>query len=321
MRRLAEEIWHKYELRPGDTVVEVGSSDGTQLSFFSELGADVLGFELSTPLAQAAREKGIQVIQKEFGPNSDVHIPPAHLPVQVVVTTYTFDHMPDPLGFLQSVKNVLDPERGVLVIEVHDLDMIIQRREFCLFAHEHPGYYSADTMKMVMLRAGFELIETDLIPERERRGNSLLVVATLAGSQWASHALTAAEGSPAQAPTRYIDFGSAVQNSLERLRAFTRTKREAGLRIAGYGTGGRGVMTLAAMARPQDFAYVCDKNPGFHGLYTAGTHIPIHSPDRLLTDPVDEVIVFSFGYFNEIAEELKEFTDRGGRLTSLLDIL
>ena len=75
------------------------------------------------------------------------------------------------------------------------------------------------------------------------------------------------------------------------------------------------------LPRPEDFAYVCDKNPGFHGRYTPGSHIPIHSPERLLTDPVDEVIVFSFGYFQEISEELKEFTNRGGKLISLLDIL
>src|SRR6266404_9808056 len=30
MQRLAEELWQKYQLRPGDSVIEIGSSDGSQ---------------------------------------------------------------------------------------------------------------------------------------------------------------------------------------------------------------------------------------------------------------------------------------------------
>jgi hypothetical protein len=321
MQRLAEEMWHKYQLRAGDTVVEVGSSDGSQLSFFKNLGANVLGFEFSTPLAQEARRRGIQVVQGEFGDNADKDIPSQLLPVQLMVTTYTFDHLPDPVGFLKSVSKVLDPQRGLLVIEVHDLEMIMERREFCLFAHEHPGYYSAESMRMVLRRAGFELIDVNFIPEAERRGNSLLVVATLEGSDWARDTRQTASTDPANLGKEYLAFGESVHACLARLREFVRSKRDAGLRIAGYGTGGRGVMTLAAVAQPGDFAYVCDKNPGFHGLFTPGSHIPIHGPEQLLTDPVDEVIVFSFGYFQEISDELAEFRARGGRLISLLDIL
>ncbi len=321
MQRLAEEIWRRYEYKPGDTVVEVGSSDGSQLSYFKNLGANVLGFELSTPLGQESRQRGVEVVQRMFGDSASEDIPADMLPVQVVVTTYTFDHMPDPLGFLKSAKKVLDPRRGLLVIEVHDLETIIERREFCLFAHEHPGYYSTRTMQGVMRRAGFELLDVDLVPEAERRGNSLLVAATPVGSELASGALPTMPLDPRSLESGYMEFGKSVQASLEGLREFVESRRKAGVRLAGYGTGGRGVMTLAAVARPEDFAYVCDKNPGFHGRYTPGSHIPIHSPERLLTDPVDEVIVFSFGYFQEISEELKEFTNRGGKLISLLDIL
>jgi SAM-dependent methyltransferase len=321
MRRLAEELWRKYELKPGDTVIEVGSSDGGQLSYFKKLGARVLGFELSTPLAQMARQQDIPVVQQEFGESSARDIPPELLPVQVIVTTYTFDHMPDPIGFLKSASSVLDPERGLLVIEVHDLETIIERREFCLFAHEHPGYYSAATMQMVMDRAGFDLIDVNFIPEPERRGNSLLVVGALKGSRWSAAAVPPIPIETSALEKVCLQFGKSVSDSLDGLRRFVELKRDSGVRLAGYGAGGRGVMTLAAMGRTDQFEYVCDKNASFHGLYTPGSHLPIHAPEHLLDNPVDEVIVFSFGYFNEIADELREFTAGGGKLTSLLDIL
>ncbi len=321
MRRLAEEVWQRYQFKPGDAVVEVGTGDGTQLGCFRALGAKVFGFEPSAPLIQAARRRGIPVAQRLFGEHAEQDIPSDLLPVQVVLLTYTFDHLPDPMGFLGAARKVLDPERGVLVIEVHDLEKIVERREFCLFAHEHPTYCTPATMQMVLRRAGFVLISTSLVPEAERRGNSLLIAAAPQRSAFASGALpTLPLGSLGIADT-YDAFGHTVQDGLLRLRELVQGKRRQGLRLAGYGAGGRGVMTLAAIARPGDFAYVCDKNPAFHGLYTPGAQVLVDNPNRLLSDPIDEVIVFSFGYFREIHHELAEFRARGGQLTSLLDLL
>jgi hypothetical protein len=78
---------------------------------------------------------------------------------------------------------------------------------------------------------------------------------------------------------------------------------------------------LAACARPGDVAYLVDKNPAFHSLFTPVSHVPVCGPELLLSDPVDEVVVFSFGYFNEISEELTEVRTKGTRLVSLLDLL
>lgn len=321
IRRLAEEVWRRYQLGPGDAVVEVGSSDGTQLACFRTLGARVFGFEPSAPLAQIARNRGIPVAERLFDEQADQDISADLLPVQVVLLTYTFDHLPDPMNFLGAVRRVLDPERGVLVIEVHDLEKIVERREYCLLEHEHTAYYTVATMQMVLRRVGFELIDTSLVPEAERRGNSLLVVAAVQGSTLASQAFPTLPLKSLGIADTYVDFGGAVQNSLLRLRELVQGKCRQGLRLAGYGAGGRGVITLATTAQPGDFAYVCDKNPSFHGYYTPGAHVPVYGPERLLADPVDEVIVFSFGYFQEIYEDLTDFRARGGQLISLLDLL
>jgi len=116
MYRLAEEVWQQYQLQPGDTVLEVGSSDGAQLACFQALGAKVFGFEPSAPLVQIARSRGIPVAQCLFTPQTAHEIPADFLPVRVLLLTYTFDHLPDPMGFLGAVQKVLDPERGVLIL-------------------------------------------------------------------------------------------------------------------------------------------------------------------------------------------------------------
>lgn len=112
-----------------------------------------------------------------------------------------------------------------------------------------------------------------------------------------------------------------VGTSIAKLRAYVADRRGKGLRVAGYGAGGRGVMTLAAMAQPGEIAYVCDQNPSFHGYLTPGAHVPVVAPAKLIEDSVDEIVVFSFGYFQEIWDSLAEFRSIGGRVISLLDLL
>ena len=53
---------------------------------------------------------------------------------------HTFDHLFDPAPFLDVVREVLDPVRGVLLLEVHDLQDIYVKRETALFGHEHATY-------------------------------------------------------------------------------------------------------------------------------------------------------------------------------------
>lgn len=318
MRRLAEESFRRFGLRAGDRVLEIGSGDGYQLGCFRDLGARVLGFEPSADLTRAAREAGVETVQTLFNCEGVEQIPAGLRPAQVVLLTYTFDHLPEPKPFLELVRQVLDPERGILLIEVHDLARIVERREICLFEHEHSIYLTALTMKRLLESAGFRLLGDDVLPEKERRGNSLLIAAcpataTAHASTYAARATDVAlETWPA-----YEAFGADVRRGVARFRDQLRTERAAGRKLAGYGAGGRGVMTLAmAGVGPEDLAYLCDQNTSFHGLYTPATHIPVVAPEHVHRQPVDTLVVFSYAYMDEIRARLKPFE---GRCVSILD--
>lgn len=320
MRRLAEEAFRRFSLRAGDRVLEIGSGDGYQLGCFQHLGARVVGFEPSADLTKAARTAGVETIQTLFNCEGVEQIPADLRPAQVVLLTYTFDHLPEPKPFLELVRQVLDPDRGVLLIEVHDLAKIVERREICLFEHEHSIYLTALTMKRLLEACGFKLLGDDLLPDVERRGNSLLIAAAPATST--AHATTfrprpadlALESWPALAR-----FGDEVRGGIAKLRAHLQSQRAAGRTVAGYGAGGRGVMTLAmAGIGPGDVAYLADQNTGFHGLYTPATHIPVVAPEHVHAHPVDELVVFSYAYLEEIRARLQPFH---GKFTSILDLM
>lgn len=321
MDRLAQETFAQYSLPRGCTVVEVGSGDGNQLSCFKKLGARVFGYEPSATLCRASEAIGIPVYQGLFDENSIDHIPEEYRPADVLLLTYTFDHIPEPVTFLETAGHLLNPETGLLIIEVHDLEKIMERREYCLFEHEHSVYLSARTMQNVLARSGFSLLSTDLLAETEKRGNSLLVVAANSASVHAKQALSDVSIGCSDDWAHYQSFNEKMAESIGRLDAFVDAQVAAGLRIAGYGAGGRGVMTLAAMQSAGKLNYLCDRNPAFHGRETPKTHVPIVSPEKLAEDPVDVLLVFSFGYINEIREQVSAFPHPPARIVSLLEIL
>jgi len=322
MERLSKEVWERFSLRRGDSVIEVGSGDGAQLSFFKSLGARVLGFEPSHQLCEASRRIGVDVVTALFDAQSTERIPSEMRPARVILLEYTFDHLPEPGAFLRQVRDLLDPNRGVVIIEVHDLERIFDRCEYCLFDHEHTTYMTAATMQRFLAREGLTMLAGHLVPYDLRRGNSLLIAAVPEESVW-SRSL-GCEDLPADRfrdPETYRHAGKRILATVERMREIIKTKRSGGARLAGYGAGGRGIATLAASADPGDIEFLCDRNPAIHGKYTPKSHVPICEPQRLFKDITDETIVFSFGYFQEIAEQLRPYTAKGGELISLLDLL
>lgn len=323
MTRLAEELFSRFRLAPGDRVLEIGSGDGHQLACFKQLGAEVLGFEPSADLTQAARAAGVPTIQTLFDCRGVEQIPASQRPAQVVLLTYTFDHLPEPGPFLDLVRTVLDPKRGLLVIEIHDFAKIYERREICLFEHEHSIYLTGITVQRLLARSGLRLVTSSLLPQHERRGNSLLIVATPEGSNVTESDFKADPADVAlESWDRLERFGDDVRTGILRFKNYLQTRRAEGARIAGYGAGGRGVMTLAmAGISNREIEYLCDQNSSFHGLLTPATHIPVVSPDHAESDPVDELIVFSYAYMSEIRERLHHFAGRGGRFTSILDLI
>jgi hypothetical protein len=316
MDSLANAVYEKYQVPKDAIVIEVGSGDGKQLSYFKQKGAKVLGFEPSAVLCNRSEEIGVPVYQGLFTEESIKNVPQDFMNANVLLLTYTFDHIPTPIAFLEAAKKMIDPTNGLLIIEVHDLNKIVQRREYCLFEHEHFIYLTEETMKSVLNKTGFELLTTELLQESERRGNSLLIVAALRGSKYRSD-----NGNKVILPINYKDFNNEMALGIKRLDDFVESIVSQGKKIAGYGAGGRGVMTLAAMESASKLSYVCDSNINFQDKYTPKSSVLIKSPEYLQVEPVDVLLVFSFGYINEICENVTQMTNTPKQIISMLEVL
>ena len=322
MKQVADNIHARYLMPRGTSVLEIGSGDGDQLAEFQHLGFRVQGIEPGETLALQASNKGIATHHALFSKEALGNLPSELFPVGLYLSFYTFDHLPDPLEFLRSVADTIDRQHGLLVIEVHDLDEIIRRREACLFCHEHTIYPSACSLTEMLHRAGLKPLSTSLVPDGQRRGNSLLMVAAHHESQLKPDLSVPPPLDPAINFAHLFDLSRNVEVAFSNLGRVVRQWIEQGVTIAGYGASARSISSLAlAGLTHKEISYICDANKKLHGRMLPKSHVPVRSPSHAIDYPVDRMIVFAYGYMDEISGSLRPCIAKGMKLISLLDLL
>jgi len=311
--RLCKAMQHDHIPR----VLDIGCNNGEQLLAFRELGCDVIGVEPSTSLATVASSRGLEVHNVAFDSESAAELLREHGLLDVVVSTFTLDQIDDPLSFLRSIANVLRPEVGLVVLEVHDIDVTYQTKEVALFDREHSIYPDRDSLGVLLRLAGLEIIETNFLPAALCRENSLLVVA--------KHAAELETLSTDTANVRDLsghqEAFASITAGIDNLTTFLNDCVDRGVRLAGYGAGYRGIMYCSLIPNASAFAYFVDGNASLHGSRMPKSQVPVYAPEHIQTDPVDYIVVFSHGYFKEIVSTCEALGYPKRALISLPEIL
>lgn len=278
------------------SVLEVGSGDGVQLKEFKSLGATVVGVEPSDFLAKQAESNGVPTHQALYDDKIFDHIMPES--IDAIISSFTFDHMPDPVEYLKISHNLLRTG-GILSFEVHDLNKIISRGEFCLFEHEHTIYLTPEDAKNLVEGLGFECISINPMPETAVRANSLIVYARKVSNNLDS----SLQITNKHQDKEFLNIQSKIESLCKNLDNWIFTKANE-KKVIGYGVGGRGVMTIANLKNAHCIAAMMDQNYKSNLLLTPKTHIPIISSADIKDNKNAFYLIFSFGYFDEIKETL-----------------
>lgn len=314
MKKLAEKIKYNYFYNVQEpSALEIGSSSGRQLKELKNLGFKTLGVEPSKYLSDFANSNDINTINSFFNENIKNLLPKDFKKVGLIISSYTFDHIQNPNDIIKNIWEMLN-SNGLLVIEVHDLDLIVARNEFCLFEHEHFIYFNQRTMSKFLSNNGFKVLSFNLLSDNEKRANSLLVIAQKINEK----RLFDLDISYEISAVKYLEQN--IFKSIEKID--NRLIENKDKKIVAYGAGGRGVMTLAALKNSKYFNYIVDKNPKGKNLYTPKSHLKLFGIKELQNNRTDIVIIFSYGYYDEIVEELSvKYGYKKEQFVSLLEIM
>jgi hypothetical protein len=311
---LARSFIDRFGLTGDSLVVEIASNDGTVLQCFKKLGVRILGVEPATNIARAAVNAGIDTLNAFFNEETSRLIKARYGDADVLLGRHVFAHVPEIDGFARGFKHVLAP-RGVIAIEAPYIVDFIEKTEFDTVYHEHYSYLSVRSMSCLFARHGMELFDVERVGIH---GGSIIYFIGHRGAHRVAPAvadlvLEETEKGLGRKDT-YDAFagraGKIKTDLMHMLRAF----RASGKRVAAYGAPAKGNTLLNYCGITTDLvAYTVDKSPHKQNLYTPGAHLFVYPPEKLLEDRPDYVLLLAWNFAEEILEQQREYTRRGGR--------
>ncbi len=316
----AAAMQQRFGLGPDQKVVEVASNDGYLLQYFVARGIPVLGVEPAQNVAQVAIERGVPTEAVFFGTKTAEALRDAGHSADLMAANNVLAHVPDILDFVGGFRVLLKPS-GVGTFEFPHLLRMIEQKQFDTIYHEHFSYLSLQIVEEVLRRNGLVVFDVE---ELVTHGGSLRVFfchdgapqpatasvqrirdAELAGGL---HALSGYEGFAAD----------VVAIKCQALEFLVKAKREGKI-VSAYGAAAKGNTFLNYCGVGPEFVrVVADRSPHKQGNLLPGSRIPVVSPEAMLAEKPDYVLILPWNLKDELAEQLREVRAWGGRFVTLI---
>lgn len=314
--RYAGEMIERFRLSDASKVVEVASNDGYLLQYFQHAGVPVLGVEPAANVAAVAQRRGIPTQVRFFGRKTARDLVAHGHQADLIAANNVIAHVPDLNDFVAGFEILLKPE-GVLTLEFPHLLRMLVENQFDTIYHEHFSYFSFLAIERVLAAHDLAVFDVERLPTH---GGSLRVYAGHAGAEGRApcEAVLALrreeEAFSLDRIDSYTDFAEGIARTKCALLDFLIGARRVGKRVAAYGAPAKGNTLLNYCGvGPELVAFTVDRSPHKQGRLLPGTRIPVRSPDAILIEKPDYLLILPWNLKGEIMQQMAALRGWGGR--------
>ncbi len=315
LKHYAKDMVERFDLKPGDLAVDIGSNDGTCLSFFKDKGMKVVGVDPATEIAGKATENGIDTIADFFGYRLAVELRKKYGTAKFITSHNACAHIDNLFDVVKGVEHWLDAD-GVFVLEVGYFVDVYSNTWFDTVYHEHVDYHTVAPFEKLFNRVGMELISVERISPQ---GGSIRVMAQKKGGiikrDDSVDELIALEAKLGLDKAETLHkLNHKISQVRDKLHNLIHSLKADGKSIAGFGAPTKATTLMAHFgldATVLDF--IVDDNPLKQGLFTPITHIPVLSADALYKMKPDYVIILAWNFAEPIMQMHKKYSEQVGQ--------
>jgi len=289
----------------GDTVIDIGSNDGTLLSFYPPY-LNKIGYEPAENLCTAENYPDAMVVNGYF----DDHWGPQQ--AKIITAIAMFYDLQDPNMFMNSVKNYLHPD-GVFVVQMNYLVKMIENLAVDNVLIEHACYYTLTTLQWLLDRVDMTIFRAELntinggsirvyIKHRQCTkypvGPEVDIIKNYVEPKYARKVV-------------YIEF----KVKLDRLRDEIYSFIKAHGPVWAYGASTRGNTMLQIFGIDNSMVTaVADRNPLKNGTTMVGTNIPVKTEEEWRGQNPPYTLVLPWYFFDsEFKQREHAYLDGGGK--------
>jgi hypothetical protein len=145
------------DLKQGDLVLDIGSNDGTFLSFFSNK-FNLIGIDPTINKLGGLYRKDISKFPNFFTKELITRNFPKK--VKLITSISMFYDLEDTIKFAEDIYDILD-ENGLWHLEQSYMPMMLKNNSYDTICHEHLEYYSLRSIKYIFDKVGFKIVDLE----------------------------------------------------------------------------------------------------------------------------------------------------------------
>jgi SAM-dependent methyltransferase len=313
-------IMERLRLGADSLVIELAANDGYLLQHMKAAGIPCLGVEPTTATANAARAKGIEIVEDFFSTALAKKLVAYGKSADLILGNNVYAHVPDINDFTGAIATALKPD-GIVTLEFPHLMRLVEHRQFDMVYHEHFSYLSLLTVQRIFEANGLRVVDVDELPTH---GGSLRVYGCRA---YAGHEPSNAVATVLlEERTRGMDgsvFYEGFQAEAEAVKdaavRFLLDAKRDGKTVVGYGAAAKGntLMNFAGI-RPDLLSRVHDAAPSKQDMFLPGSHIPIFAPSALEDTRPDYIVILPWNIADEVRTQLSHMAQTGTQFVTFV---
>jgi hypothetical protein len=311
----AADMIERFNLKPGVLVTDIGSNDGTCLSFFKTAGMKVLGVDPAKEIASRATESGIETVADFFSYELAKDLREKFGPVRFATSHNACAHIDDLFDVVQGVEHWLSDD-GVFVLEVGYFVDVYTNTWFDTIYHEHLDFHTVSPFEELFARVNMEVISVQRVSPQ---GGSIRVMAQKRGGKFkrdssVDELIKLEHDIGLDKEDTFRAFDEKICNVRDQLQALVHSLKSEGKTIAGFGAPTKATTLMTHFHLGADILdFVVDDNPLKQGSFTPVSHIPIYSAEALYDKRPDYVLILAWNFSEPIMNMHKKYQEDGGK--------
>lgn len=304
----------KAKPKKGDVVVDIGSNDGTMISYFPKNLARI-GVEPATNIDWKHLDPSITVVNDYFSKKA-LDMTLKGRTAKIITSCAMFYDLDDPNFFVADAAAVLAPD-GVWCIQLSYALSMLENMNFYDICHEHLEYYSLATLDCLMGRHGLAIFDAETNPVN---GGSVRVFIAhkarkLKKSANLSKLLAKERRAKLDDPATYVAFDKKIRSLAALVRGYLTTEIKAKRSVIGLGASTKGNVLLQLFGiTKKTLPYISEINKTKIGLRTLGTDIELISDEAANKLQPSVKLVLPWYFKDEIVKREKPYLAQGGAL-------
>ena len=292
LKDVVNEVCKWVELKPGDCVLDIGSNDGTLLSFYPDT-VTIHGFEPYPSLAFESMELlGRGNIFPTYFPDKNLNCR-----YKIITSIAQFYNVDDLVSYVKAIKDILHPD-GVWCVQMGYLKTILLTNDIGNFCHEHLTFWTLSPLQYLLKRFGLGIVNLEF---NQVNGGSFRVMVKHGKGSTFHDTITKED---------FKEFSSKLKGLKEETLSLLKS---CGGLIIGLGASTKNNIVLSYYGiGPELIPYFAERQPEKWGRYTV-TGIPIISEEEARNLKPDYYFVGPFHFIESLKNRERAFLEAGGK--------